>query len=184
MFYLKGKIVSRVDKYVVVETNNIAYKVFINENGLLCDFEPIYIYNFLQDQRSVYYGFLSENELDVFSILLDVNGIGPKTALKILSSVSYENLISHCINDDYQKMDQIPSINAENCSSIMLKIKKFFISKNYEISNIVQTKSELFRILRSLGFNEKLYSKISFLDKQNITLKEKLSSALRILNEY
>lgn len=182
MFYIKGKVINLLNNYVIIETNNIGYKIYVNNQNII-DNDIIYIYESFIDQKLTLYGFLSYDELKLFELLLDINGIGPKTALKILSQIDYNDLIQFCMENNREELLKISSINNENYLLIQSKIKKNF--KNFNINLLDKTifTTELYKILKSLGVSDSNYNKVSYLEFEDIEMKEKLKKALRILNE-
>jgi hypothetical protein len=80
-------------------------------------------------------------------------------------------------------MLKISHINVENYLIIASKLKKKFKNVKFNVVDEAGNKCELRKVLRSLGIGENSYEKVSFLEYENISLKEKLSRALRILND-
>ncbi|PJE59986.1 MAG: Holliday junction branch migration protein RuvA, partial [Candidatus Portnoybacteria bacterium CG10_big_fil_rev_8_21_14_0_10_44_7] len=86
--YLAGKILSKSDRFVIVDINGVGYKIFAPQRlleGLAVD-EAVEFFTHLAIKDSAWelYGFLTLAELEFFELLLSISGIGPKTALNIL----------------------------------------------------------------------------------------------------
>ena len=82
---ITGRIIYKADKFVIVEANNIGYKVFATTELLsatkLDENAEIWTYLAVRENALDLYGFSNKNELDFFELLITISGIGPKTAL-------------------------------------------------------------------------------------------------------
>ena len=89
MYYIKG-IVKQPNSsdFIVVENNNIGYKIFTNEKCSINDEISLFINVNFNEEEISFVGFKDQMELEVFQILLSINGIGIKTALKRTGSSS------------------------------------------------------------------------------------------------
>lgn len=182
MFYIKGKVINLINNYVIIEANNVGYKIYTNNYNII-DNDILYIYESFIDQKLTLYGFLSIDELKMFELLLEINGIGPKTALKILTQISCNDLIKYSVDNNSKELLKVPSINSENYLIISSKIKKNFKNFNMNLMDKTIFTTELYKILKSLGISDANYNKVSFLELENIEMKDKLKQALRIINE-
>lgn len=183
MYYIKGKITQINQDFIVIEVNNIGYKIYTNEKVEKDQFIELYIHINFNEEEFTYSGFVEQMELEVFQILNSVNGIGLKTALKILKQINYKKLIYYSVNDMHSEMLKITHINIENYLSIATKLKKRFKNVKFEVKDELGRRCELYKVLKSLGISENNYEKVAHLENENLTLKEKLSKALQIINE-
>ncbi|MBD3360282.1 Holliday junction branch migration protein RuvA, partial [Candidatus Peregrinibacteria bacterium] len=95
--HLKGKILKKTDKGIILENGNIGYFVHLT-NILLSEIEEnqeieLFIHTHVKEDALNLYGFQVFQDLDFFNLLISINGIGPKVAMEILS-VSPEKLKS------------------------------------------------------------------------------------------
>ena len=86
--FLEGKIILKKDKFIILETNGVGYKVFLNRQTLLKLPEigqviKVFCFHNIKEDVSDLYGFLSYDELEFFEVLNDIHGVGPKAALEI-----------------------------------------------------------------------------------------------------
>ena len=184
MYYIKGKVQQpNIQDFIVVETNNIGYKIFTNEKYEKDEEISLFLNVSISEEEITLSGFKDQMELEVFQILISINGIGIKTALKILKQQSYKKLIYYSVNDIHSEMLKITHINVENYLSIATKLKKRFKNVKFDIKDETGQKCELRKVLKSLGISESNYEKVSFLEHENLTLREKLAKALRIIND-
>ena len=87
--YLKGKIIAKPNNYLILETSGIGYQVFAGENLLaeinVGEERELYLHHRVREDLSDLYGFKNPEDLNLFELLLSVSGVGPKSALAVLS---------------------------------------------------------------------------------------------------
>jgi len=159
--YLFGKIHTLNEKYATVITNSgVGYKVFLPLNILLSKNKneniEIFIQTIVKDDSIDLYGFLEEKELFLFEKLIKVSGVGPKSAMLMLSNNSVENISKAIENEDIEKLSKTPGIGKKTCERIIIELKG---KLNQFINNsmISENKEEDDAILAlvSLGYDEK-----------------------------
>ncbi len=159
--YLFGKIHTLNEKYATVITNSgVGYKVFLPLNILLSKNKneniEIFIQTIVKDDSIDLYGFIEEKELFLFEKLIKVSGVGPKSAMLMLSNNSVENISKAIENEDIEKLSKTPGIGKKTCERIIIELKG---KLNQFINNsmISENKEEDDAILAlvSLGYNEK-----------------------------
>ena len=97
IYSLNGRLTSKGDNFAIVETCGIGFKVFLPRLSLAklsFGAEPIalFCYLHLREDGAELYGFLNEGDRSFFELLNSVNGVGPKTALAIMSVEKVESL--------------------------------------------------------------------------------------------
>lgn len=184
MYYIKGKVQQPNNQdFIVIENNNIGYKIFSNEKCEKDEEISLFVNLVLSEEEITLSGFRDQMELEVFQILCSVNGIGVKTALKILKQISFKKLIYYSVNDVHSELLKISHINLENYIAVASKLKKRYKNVRFDVKDETGRKCELYKVLKSLGISDANYEKVSFIENENLTLREKLSKALRIINE-
>lgn len=143
--YIKGTLEIKTKGYIVVESNGIGYKIFMPETAItkLGNIgETIQIHTFMkvrEDDISLY-GFLTNEELRMFELLLSVSGIGAKGALTILSNITPSQFALAVISDDVGILKKLPGIGAKTAQRTILELKDK-LKKEQEIT-IVEGKEE------------------------------------------
>jgi len=124
--YLSGKIISKKEKFVVVETNSIGYKVFISQKAIfnLKVNQEVKLFTFLNVKENglELYGFLTNDEFEFFEILEQIRGIGPKVALEISSIGPLDKIRQRILNHDEKLFDGIPGIGKKRAMAIMMEL--------------------------------------------------------------
>src|SRR5437870_1240093 len=165
--YISGTLVSKSFSGVIVDTGNIA----LNINITLTAYEKlpaienkVSIITHLHIKENpfsfVLYGFTNSAERDCFRKLLSVSGIGPKTAMNLLSAIGYKEFIEIVARGEFQLLIKIPGIGRKSAERIVVdlkdKINKVDSSLGLsKIPHIAGSKtSEIIGALISLGYNK------------------------------
>ena len=129
--FLKGFIEEKSEKSIFLDVHGVGYEVFMptGSASLLPKIgEQVKIYTYLQISENGVglYGFLTKDELDVFKLLITVNGIGPKGAVGILSALSVNELRLAVLSDDDKAIAKAPGIGAKTAKKLILELKDKF----------------------------------------------------------
>ncbi|TSC95110.1 MAG: holliday junction DNA helicase RuvA [Parcubacteria group bacterium Licking1014_1] len=125
--YLRGKIILKKDKFVILEVNNVGYKVFVSKATLLKLPEigeniKIFCFQNVKEEALDLYGFLTYDELDFFEALNDIRGIGPKSALDISALGSLDKIKDRILTQDEKIFEGIPGIGSKKAMTIILEL--------------------------------------------------------------
>lgn len=126
--YMKGIVAEVTESRVVLDVNNIGYQIFISARE--ADRMPgrgeevkLYTYLNVKEDAMQLYGFLSEDDLEMYRLLLNVNGIGPKAALGILSVLTADDLRFAVLSDDAKAISKAPGIGGKTAQKLILELK-------------------------------------------------------------
>ncbi len=126
--YIKGELVEILPGAIVVEAGQIGYHIRIPAN-MTDKFAgagqsvKIYTYLHVKEDLMELYGFLSRDDLDIFKLLLGVNGIGPKGALGILSVLAPDDLRFAVLGEDSKAIAKAPGIGGKTAQRVILELK-------------------------------------------------------------
>ena len=126
--YIKGKYVGINKDYIIVENNGIGYKIFTS--GATMSSIPkageeimLYLEQIVREDFLGLYGFDSKEELEMFKLLLTVNGVGPKAALSLLSISRVNNLKYAIMTDDEKHICRGVGIGKKTAARIILELR-------------------------------------------------------------
>jgi len=177
--YIKGTVKKQIANYIVVDNNGIGYKIFTsNPYKYKEDSETtVYIYNHIREDENTLYGFISEDERDLFLRLIDVKGLGPKMAIVILASTSLNGLIDAIERENILYLKKIPKVGEKLARQIILDLKgKLVLSENDTDNN-----DELSLALESLGYKSNdIKNVIAKVDK-SLNIETQIKEALKLL---
>ncbi len=126
--YFRGKIAAKEPDLVIIEVNGIGYNIRISA-GTASLLPPageeakLYTYTSVREDAIALYGFLTKDDLDIFKLLIGVNGIGPKGGQSILSVMSPDELRFAVLSGDAKMIAKAPGIGAKTAQRIILDMK-------------------------------------------------------------
>ena len=126
--FLKGEIAEICDDIVVIDVRGVGYNVRVplSVTGQLPGIGQtvkIFTYTLVREDAFLLYGFLNREDLAIFKKLILVNGIGPKGALSILSSMSADTLRFAIYAGDAKTIAKAPGIGAKTAERLILDLK-------------------------------------------------------------
>lgn len=159
--YIRGVVTKITPKNIIVENNGIGYLLIVSNpyNFQKNKEYLVYVYQYVREDTLDLYGFMSEEEKELFLKLISVNGIGPKSALSILASGTVSEIMTaiETRNDAYLR--KFPGIGAKSSQQIILDLRgKLNFEENVSVSN--SKLSDVEAALIALGFSKKEISKV------------------------
>ncbi|MDS1003655.1 Holliday junction branch migration protein RuvA [Clostridium sporogenes] len=191
--YIKGKYIDMYKDYIVIENNNIGYKIYtsgstmaklpsIGENIML------YTEQIVREDFIGIYGFLTKDELSMFKLLLTINGVGAKASLSLLS-ISNVSTLKYAIKmGDEKTITRAPGIGKKTAQRIILELKDKVEIEVLEDNQEITDKGtddkkvlEAVAALVTLGYSEKEANKVINLCDKNNSLEQIIKEALKYL---
>ena len=125
--FLKGKLVHKEPTFVVIEVNGIGYHVSISLNTFseITDKENIQLLTYLQvrEDAHILYGFSNKAEKSMFQSLIGVNGVGPNTAMVVLSYLPPAELRQAIVTENVGALQAVKGIGGKTAQRIILELK-------------------------------------------------------------
>lgn len=126
--YIIGDIVSLGADYIVMQNNNIGYKIFTSSNTISSlDLgkrdQVLYTQLQVREDGLFLFGFSTEEEMDVYKLLLLVSKIGPKIAIGILSTLSPNQIKLAILKKDIDTLCKGPGVGKKTAERIILELK-------------------------------------------------------------
>lgn len=193
--YIKGSLEQKSNNYVVIDVGGIGYKIFmatkaIEALGEIGEVVKVHTHYYVREDNISLYGFNTNEELRMFELLLQVSGIGAKSAIAMLSEISPSSFALAVISDDISQLVKIPGIGKKTAARIVLELKDKLkteeaITKTEEvklsITNEEET-SEVIAALQVLGYTKREIEKaLENVDTKNLQLEEIIKQGLKNL---
>lgn len=125
--FLRGMLAHREADYIVLDVNGVGYRVFCaNPYAVFGDPEypvTMYIHHQVREDAVLLFGFASREEQTLFRRLIEVNGIGPKVALGILSAGRPDAVVSAIYQENVTFLTKLPGIGKKTAQRIILDLK-------------------------------------------------------------
>lgn len=133
-YYLNGTVEIIDDSRVVIDCSGVGYLVYtgLYTRQRLSDGDKVKLYTYasIGEDKFDIYGFLTEGELDLFRALLDVSGVGAKSAASLLS-MSPDTIIRAILSGDYKTIQKAQGIGQKASQRIVLELKNKFKGYNF-----------------------------------------------------
>ena len=188
--HLNGKLIEKNPTNLIIECGGIGYEVKISLNtfSTISSDESILIYTqfIVREDAQLLYGFAIKEEREMFNHLISVSGIGPNTAMIMLSSLSTEDIAQAIQKEDVSTIQSIKGIGVKTAQRVIIDLKDKMLKFNISTGNIFSgnntNRFDALTALVSLGFDKKAADKA--LDKVSTgeeTVEKLIKGALKIL---
>jgi holliday junction DNA helicase RuvA len=165
--YLEGRLVDKSPTQLVLDINGVGYEVKIplstfdklGENGSKA---KILTYQYVREDTLQLFGFATIEEKNLFELLITISGIGPKTALGILSSISVNDFQRSIVSEDLDSLTSISGIGKKSAQRLIVELKEKIGGEEFRFKKDMGLKDrselilveEALKALVSLGFNK------------------------------
>ncbi len=188
--YLEGKILSKDDKFFMINVGGVGYKVFSHAGILekipeIGQNTSIWTHLHVREDALEMYGFLEKEELDFFETLISISGIGPKSALGILEVAPVMSLKQAIVSEDETFFTKVSGVGKKTAQRLILELKTK-LSKNVAPvkGSDSEQMGEALEALVSLGYNQRDARKSLQEVPKNIEgVEAKVKSALKLLGK-
>lgn len=193
--YIKGTLEEKAKDSIVIETSGIGYKIYVSENtmsklGELGEKIKIYTHYHVREDNISLYGFNSNEELKMFELLLQVSGVGAKTAISMLSNITPSKFALAIISNDLKTLTKIPGIGNKSAQRMVLELKDKLKTET-AIESVEETDNELdnseslneaTQALQILGYNKNEITKVfDKFETKKLSTEEIIKNALKLL---
>ena len=190
--HIRGKLVEKNPNNVIIECNGLGYilPISLQTFSNIPDVENIKLHTHLiiREDAHILYGFWDVMEREIFKLLISVSGVGPSTAITMLSSMDSEEIQQSIASENVDKIRSVKGIGIKTAQRVIVDLKDKIL-KTYDISEDLSTsnntiKNEALSALEVLGFTRKKVDNIIQVilqDSPNIKLEELLKRALKNL---
>ena len=185
--YLKGTILHTDLKSVVLDVSGVGYKIHTNtahiegkpenKSGKPAEF---WTYLAVRENALDLYGFGKREELEFFELLITVSGIGPKSAMAIMSVATLGNLRNAIATGDTSHLTKVSGVGKKNAEKIVLELKDKL--EGSEVREFISGDVDALEALKSLGYGER-EAREALKKADGDTTEQKVRSALKNLNK-
>ena len=125
--FLRGKVAYLLTDYALLDVQGVGYRVFISgatrQKLHLHGEAQLFTYMSVREDAIQLYGFASQEEYDIFQLLISVSGIGPKVALGVLSHITAEGLCRAIQQKQTSILTKLPGIGKKSAERLVLELK-------------------------------------------------------------
>lgn len=181
---INGKIILKTEKFLIVETNGIGYKISVSPDLLSKTKKTgeeimLWIHTHVREDILDLYGFLDRQELEFFEMLIGVSGIGPKGALSILGIATIETLRKAIGTGDTSYLTKISGIGKKTAEKIVIELRDKVGEEKGGSS--LQGELDALEALKSLGYSQNEAREALKKVSSDTNTNTKIREALKIL---
>lgn len=194
--YLTGTISIVAPQYIVVDVQGVGYKLLVANPYRFHEDSAkavrVFVYQAVRDDDISLFGFSDQAEKRLFMQLINVSGIGPKSALAILANPDHQGLVDAIANNNIGYLTKFPGIGKKTASQIVLDLKDKLAAATagslFDQQPVSATANpalaDALAALKALGYKEREVKKIGEqLGEEQQSTDEYLRQALRLLNQ-
>jgi len=189
--HLNGRLIEKNPTNVIIECGGVGYfvKISLNTFSVLGADEQLKIYTqqIIREDANLLYGFATTEERELFNLLISVSGIGPNTAILMLSSLQPAEIAQAIQTDDVRTIQSIKGIGVKTAQRVIIDLKDKMIKVEWggEVNIFAGHNTNRFDALTaliSLGFDKKAAEKaIEKIANGTESVEELIKGALKIL---
>jgi holliday junction DNA helicase RuvA len=155
--HLKGIVIDKEERTLVIDVNGVGYKVFATGDTLQTAKEggsiSLWTHHAVREDSQTLYGFKDKDDKNFFELLISISGIGPKTALGILSVTTAQNIRRAVSSGDTSHLTKVSGIGKKIADKIVLELKGKFDADDSGVS--LRDEVDALEALKALGFGHK-----------------------------
>ena len=194
--YIKGNLEIKSAGYVVIDVGGVGFKIFMSESAISRlpesgNIVKVHTHMQVREDDMSLYGFISNEELRMFELLLSVSGIGAKSAITMLSNITPSSFALAVISNDIKSLTKIPGIGSKTAQRIVLELKdklkteEAVDKEDVEIRTAIredEKTNEAVSALKVLGYTKgEIDSVLDKLDTSNMPVEDIIRKALSYL---
>ena len=187
---LDGKLVEKNPTDLVIDCGGVGYEVKISLNtfSALGSSEHVILYTkmIVREDAQLLYGFAEKTEREMFNHLISVSGIGPNTAMIMLSSLVPAEIASAIQSEDVKTIQSIKGIGAKTAQRVIVDLKDKMLKMAFSTEDIFNANNtnqfDALTALVSLGFDKKAAEKvIDRISTGEESVEQLIKEALKVL---
>lgn len=184
--YLEGQVLSLDDSSVILKVGGVGYELLCSKNSLEemdgGETVSLFVHTHVREDALQLFGFKSSLEKQIFLSLIKVNGVGPKSAIQILSGARPEILYGWIEDSNAKALSQLPKIGKKTAEQIILSLKgKLVMAEENSSSRSFTERANIISALVNLGFRLSDVEKVVDQMEPSTKLDQGIRSGLQAL---
>jgi Holliday junction DNA helicase RuvA len=193
--WLKGQLLEKQAPTLLLNVNGVGYELeapmtTFYELPAVDETVVLFVHMVVREDAQLLFGFSSRQQRELFRSLIKVNGVGPKVALAILSTLSAQELLQSMANEDFKQLTQVPGIGMKTAQRLVVEMKdrleKEFgdvaLEARAQAGSAANDKDDAVAALVSLGYRPNDASRIVKSLPSELSSEELIRQALRSLS--
>lgn len=193
--WLQGELLEKQAPVILLNVNGVGYEL---EAPMTTFYElpevsqtvALFVHMVVREDAQLLFGFASRQQRELFRSLIRVNGVGPKVALAILSTLSAQELLQCMANEDFRQLTQVPGIGMKTAQRLVVEMKdrlekefgEVALEARAQAGSAANDRDDAVAALVSLGYRQNDASRIVKSLPADLTSEELIRQALRTLS--
>lgn len=193
---ISGKLIKKLPTYALIDVGGVGYGIHIpistyHQLAQPNEIVTLFTHLVVREDSLLLYGFFTMDEKKIFLALISVSGIGARTALAVLSTLSAEEFEQAVVRDDIKRLTGVPGVGKKSAQRIILELKEKFSTTTMPLSSIVplqveEVKEDAVLALVSLGYKranaQVAVQKAESILSNDYGIEDLIKTALRFLS--
>ncbi len=186
---LEGTVQVKRDNWLIVNVGGVGYRVYVSpavaaEVGAEGDVIQLYTHLHVRENEMSLYGFRTLEELELFELLLSVNGVGPRVALAFLATYDPGTIVNAILNDQAELLTRVPGVGRRTAQRVVLDLKNKVRALSVAgVPASSSTDADAISALTALGYSVREAQAALQGLPPDLSLEEKIFRALQRLSE-
>lgn len=193
--WLKGELLEKRPPVLLVNVNGVGYEVEAPVTALadlpeVGEIVTLFVHMVVREDAQLLFGFSSKQQRDLFRSLIKVNGVGPKVALAVLSTLSAGELVAAMANDDITQLCKVPGIGKKTAQRLVVEMKDRLEKEFGDIANqdassgssLQNDRQDAIAALLALGYKASEAGRVVESLPSDLSGEEMIRQALRTLS--
>jgi len=183
---LHGTLESRGANWAIIKVGGVSIQVYMPAStlstlGAIGEEVHLHTHLHFKEENLALYGFASQQELELFQMLIGVTGVGPKASLAMLSAMNANDLALAIATGNVDLLDQVPGIGKKMASRLVLELKGKLESVGIGAAVLGEGNAEVIAALVSLGYSpsEAASAVAAIADSPDLAIEDKIRLALQ-----
>ena len=183
---LHGTLESRGANWAIIKVGGLSLQVYMPAStlstlGAIGEEVHLHTHLHFKEDNLALYGFASQQELELFQMLIGVTGVGPKASLSMLSAMNANDLALAIATGNVDLLSQVPGIGKKMSSRLVLELKGKLESVGVGAAVLGEANAEVIAALVSLGYSpsEAASAVAAIADSPDLALEDKIRLALQ-----
>lgn len=179
--YLKGKVIESNKENVILNVNGVGYLINTTKHASEGETVEYFIHTHVREDQISLFGFQSQQEIELFKMLLSVSGVGPKVAMAVMTAAEVNKIFAAVSKADVEFFKSIPGIGKKGAQKIIIELKGKIGS--VQDIDLGEEGDDITEGLMSMGFDKQQIKKVLVKLDPELSDEEKIREAIKLLGK-
>lgn len=188
IYSVRGKLITKKNDFFVVDVGGVAFKIATSFNVLkslpqIGQEVNVFTHLHVREDALELYGFLDEEEMRLFEMLIGISGIGPKSAISVLGVEKVNKLKAAIVEGRAELLTKASGVGKKTAERVILELRGKLAQKgSRELVGLMESDSDIVETLVNLGYTKtQVQYALSKVDPKIIKIEERIKAALKLL---